>query len=86
MAASSPDLNPLDYAIWSILEDEVNAEAHNFVEALKQAIEDAFNNLDQEMINQAIGNWLRQLDTVIKAKANKEYRIFFNSTACRSIF
>ena len=63
--ASSPDLNPLDYAIWSILEAQVNAEAHNSVESLKQAITEAFENLDQGMINRAIDDWPRRLDAVI---------------------
>uniref|UniRef100_A0A914EGM9 Tc1-like transposase DDE domain-containing protein n=1 Tax=Acrobeloides nanus TaxID=290746 RepID=A0A914EGM9_9BILA len=63
--ASSPDLNPLDYAIWSILKAQVNAEAHNSVKSLKQAITEAFENLDQGMINRAIDDWPRRLDAVI---------------------
>uniref|UniRef100_A0A914CUC3 Uncharacterized protein n=1 Tax=Acrobeloides nanus TaxID=290746 RepID=A0A914CUC3_9BILA len=59
------DLNPLDYAIWIILEAQVNAEAHNSVESLKQAITEAFENLDQGMINRAIDYWPRRLDAVI---------------------
>ena len=35
---SSPDLNPLDYTIWSIIESEVGAEAHENVESLKLLI------------------------------------------------
>ena len=65
---SSPDLNSLDYAIWSILEAEVNAEAHQSVESLKQAIVDAFENLDQEIINKSIDDWMHRLDKVIAAK------------------
>uniref|UniRef100_A0A914BZ23 Uncharacterized protein n=1 Tax=Acrobeloides nanus TaxID=290746 RepID=A0A914BZ23_9BILA len=61
----SPDLNSLDYAIWSILETQVNAEAHNSVEPLKQAITEAFENLDQGMINRAIDDWPRRLYAVI---------------------
>ena len=59
----SPDLNLLDYAIWSILEAQVNAEAHNSIESLKQAITEAY--LDQGMINRAIDDWPRRLDAVI---------------------
>uniref|UniRef100_A0A914DIN1 Uncharacterized protein n=1 Tax=Acrobeloides nanus TaxID=290746 RepID=A0A914DIN1_9BILA len=65
--ASSPDLNPLDYSIWSILEAQVNEEAHESVKSLKQAIQEAFENLNQEMINRAIDDWPRRLDAVIAA-------------------
>ena len=65
--ASSPDLNPLDYTIWSVLESRVNAEAHNSVESLKRAITEAFESLDQEMINRAIDDWPRRLNAVIAA-------------------
>lgn len=65
---SSPDLNPLDYSIWSILSSKVNAQAHGSVESLKQAITDAFNELDQEMINRAVDAWPSRLDKVIEAQ------------------
>lgn len=65
--AASPDLNPLDYCIWSIIESEVNAEAHNSIESLKAAIESAFEKLDQQMINRAVDNWMKRLDKVIAA-------------------
>ena len=68
MAASSLDLNALEYAIWSIIESEVGAEAHENVESLKQAIVKAFNNLDQDVINKSIDDWMRRLDAVIDAQ------------------
>ena len=63
-----PDLNPLDYSIWSLLEADVNAEEHNSVESLKNAISEAFERLPMEVINQAVDNWMKRLDAVIKAK------------------
>lgn len=65
---ASPDLNPLDYSIWSILEQETNAQAHTSVESLERAIIQAFNNLDQETINRAIDDWPRRLEAVIGAE------------------
>uniref|UniRef100_A0A914DY45 Tc1-like transposase DDE domain-containing protein n=1 Tax=Acrobeloides nanus TaxID=290746 RepID=A0A914DY45_9BILA len=58
--AVSPDLNPLDYSIWSILEAQVNAEAHDSVDSLKQAIME--ENLNQDMINRAVDDGMRRLD------------------------
>uniref|UniRef100_A0A914C729 Uncharacterized protein n=1 Tax=Acrobeloides nanus TaxID=290746 RepID=A0A914C729_9BILA len=65
---SSPDLNPLDYSIWSLLEADVNAKEHNSTESLKNAISEAFERLPMEVINQAVDNWMKRLDAVIKAK------------------
>ena len=56
------DLNPLDYSIWDIL------EAHDSVDSLKQAIIEAFENLNQGMINRAVDDWMRRLDAVIAAE------------------
>jgi transposase len=68
--ASSPDLNPLDYSIWGIMDSEVNAESHASVEALKRTIQYAWDNLDQEVINKAIDDWPRRLDAVIEAEGS----------------
>lgn len=65
---SSPDLNPLDFSIWPILSSKVNAQAHSSVDSLKQAIIQAFNELDQETINRAIDSWPKRLDRVIEAQ------------------
>jgi Txe/YoeB family toxin of Txe-Axe toxin-antitoxin module len=60
--AASPYLNPLDYSIWSIIQNTVNAQAFILVESLKQAPTEAVNNLDQVNINKAIDDWPRRLD------------------------
>ena len=36
---SSPDHNPLDYAIWDILENKTNTTSHPNIGSLKTAIE-----------------------------------------------
>ena len=35
---NSPDLNPLDYSVWSILEEKACAKPHMNVESLKRAL------------------------------------------------
>ena len=37
---SSPDLNPLDYTIWGVLENKTNATSHPKIGSLKIAIEE----------------------------------------------
>ena len=36
----SPDLNPLDYAIWRVLENKTNATSHLNIGSFKIAIEE----------------------------------------------
>ena len=57
---SSPDLNPLDYSIWSILEREACAAPHKSIESLICALQRAADNLDQETINRAIDDFPRR--------------------------
>jgi hypothetical protein len=35
---SSPDLNPLDFSVWSVVESKACATSHNSVKALKASI------------------------------------------------
>ena len=47
----SPDLiNPLDYAIWGILENKTNATSHPNIASLKTAIEEEWNKMSEEFI------------------------------------
>ena len=74
-------MNPLDYSIWSLLEADVNAEEHNSVESLKNAISETFERLPMEVINQAVDNWMKRLDAVIKAKGGN-----FDEILCFIVF
>uniref|UniRef100_A0A914DXF6 Uncharacterized protein n=1 Tax=Acrobeloides nanus TaxID=290746 RepID=A0A914DXF6_9BILA len=51
-----------------LLEADGNVEEHNPVESLKNAISEAFEILSMEVINQAVDNWIKRLDAIIKAK------------------
>ena len=72
----SPDLNSLDYSVWSVLESEVNAEAHTSVDSLRRAITAAFNNLSQDTVNRAVDDWMRRLDAVIDAEGGHFERCY----------
>jgi hypothetical protein len=47
---SSPDLNPMDFSIWSILEARACANPHKSVESLINALKREWEKLDQETI------------------------------------
>src|SRR6185436_1687173 len=64
---NSPDLNPVDYAIWGVLQEKVYLR-RNFttVEQLKLAITVEWRNLEQRIIDRSINEWRRRLEKVVE--------------------
>ncbi|MCA9813148.1 MAG: transposase [Nitrosarchaeum sp.] len=68
---SSPDLNPLDYFIWGVLEANVNASRHKSLESLKAKLLEEWDKLDMSMIRTAIDAWKKRLRLVVKRKGGR---------------
>ena len=51
---SSPDLNPLDFSIWSGLEARLGASAHRSIEALKKSLVREWKNIPQHQLRAAV--------------------------------
>ncbi|XGW24168.1 hypothetical protein V3C99_005958 [Haemonchus contortus] len=66
--SNSPDLNPMDFAVWSILEQKACAIEHRSLESLKKALLEAWNEISPEMIVRILRNFRKRLDACIKAK------------------
>lgn len=66
--SSSPDLNPLDYKIWSYLEEKVCAKPQTNLETLKSSIVKAVANIDMNVVRNAIDDWPRRLRACINAQ------------------
>ena len=47
---SSPDLNPLDYSVWSVIEAKACAKPHGSVEDLKTSIRTAWTSMSKEYV------------------------------------
>jgi len=59
---NSPDLNPVDYAIWGIMQETVcNKGKIANVEELCQRIVDEWERLDQRIIDGAVKEWQKRL-------------------------
>jgi len=56
MAAEQWDLNPIDYVVWGILQECVYNNHYQItdMEELRQRVEDEWDCLDQEVIDNAI--------------------------------
>ena len=65
----SPDLNPLDYSVWDILQELAYKERHEpFAnhKDLQNVIRDKWHDVDNQMIRKAILQWKRRLAAVTK--------------------
>jgi len=68
MAAEQSDLNCVDYAVWRILQERVYM--HHWitdVEKLRQCVEDEWDRLDQEVIDNVISEWRKRLTACVAA-------------------
>ncbi|QQP51678.1 Uncharacterized protein FKW44_013109, partial [Caligus rogercresseyi] len=45
--SSSPDLNPLDFSMWSVLKRTTNKTSNPHLKALQQAIREAWDDMSE---------------------------------------
>uniref|UniRef100_A0A914DR40 Tc1-like transposase DDE domain-containing protein n=1 Tax=Acrobeloides nanus TaxID=290746 RepID=A0A914DR40_9BILA len=64
---NSPDLNPMDYAIWSILMEKACAKPHPNVESLKRALKKAWNEITLEMLIKIVDDFPKRLKKCVDA-------------------
>jgi inhibitor of nuclear factor kappa-B kinase subunit alpha len=65
---NSPDLNPVDYKVWSVMQEKVYKGRIKDVDELCSRILTAWDELDQRVIDTAIGQWRTRLHACVKAK------------------
>jgi len=67
VAPKSPDINPVDYAVWGTLQQQVyHNRKFTTVDQLKQAIVEEWNKLSQRFINRSIDEWRRRLTNIVQ--------------------
>jgi len=73
---NSSDLNPDDYKIWGCTQEIVYKIKVREVEDLRKRIVQAWNNLDQLIIDLAVREWRKRLRACVKAKGGQfEYKL-----------
>ena len=63
---SSSDLNPLDYAIWDVLENQTNATSHPGIHSLNIVIEEEWNEMSEEFILKRRKSFRKFVDSIIE--------------------
>jgi hypothetical protein len=65
---NSPDLNPVDYKVWSAMQEKVYKDRIKDVDELRSHILKAWDELDQRIIDTAVKQWRTRLRACVKAK------------------
>jgi inhibitor of nuclear factor kappa-B kinase subunit alpha len=73
--SNSPDLNPMDYSVWSILEKRVPTSKRTSVESLKKALQKAWDEITVEELTSIVNNFTKRLEACITAKGD-HFEIF----------
>ncbi len=63
---NSPDLNPLDYSVWSILEAKACAKPHKSLESLKRSLIVAWDEISEDTLRIICKKFPERLRAVIK--------------------
>lgn len=66
--SGSPDLNPLDYELWDILEQMACRKSHKNLESLKKSIQQAAAKIPLETVRACIARWPERLSLCIANK------------------
>ena len=65
---SSPDLSPLDYSIWAVVEKRACATPHQKVEDLKGAVEREWAAMSDEFVVKTCRSFRPRLEAMLKAQ------------------
>jgi len=65
---NSPDLNPVHYSIWSVVEECVYQQPIQNTDELRQRLVAVWKDLEQHIVDTAIDQWRRRLTACIRAK------------------
>ena len=68
---SSPDLNPLDYGLWSILKQKVYSQKIHDMEHLKRRIRACWKEIPQDLINKTIDRFRARVRKMIEMEGNR---------------
>uniref|UniRef100_A0A914BX80 Uncharacterized protein n=1 Tax=Acrobeloides nanus TaxID=290746 RepID=A0A914BX80_9BILA len=67
---NSPDLNVMDFRIWSILEAEACSKPYQSIEALKKSLVAAWNKIPQDVIDRTVDDFPKRLQKCIDAQGD----------------
>uniref|UniRef100_A0A8R1EQQ0 Uncharacterized protein n=2 Tax=Caenorhabditis japonica TaxID=281687 RepID=A0A8R1EQQ0_CAEJA len=77
--ASSPDLNPMDFSVWGMLEGKIAGKVFATVDDLKAALEVAWASIDDGYLRRTVNSVKKRLRACVKARgSNFEILLLFS--------
>ena len=64
---NSPDLNPVDYKVWAVLQERVYRSRIRDVRHLKERLVEEWQQFDQSIVDRAVKQWRLRLKQCVKA-------------------
>ena len=68
---NSPDLNPVDYKIWGVMQQRVYERRMNNVGELKQRLIAVGDGMQQNVIDSAVDEWRKRLRACVRAEGRQ---------------
>ena len=65
---NSPDLNPVDYSIWGIMQQRVYLKKIQNLDQLKKRLVNVWRSMKQCDIDDAINEWRRRLQACVRMR------------------
>jgi len=65
---NSADLNPVDYVIWSVVQEHVYQTRVHDIDELQQRLITVWCDLEQRIVDVAIDQWRRHLSACVDAE------------------
>jgi len=65
---NSPDLNPVDYAIWAVMQRHKHQTKIHTIDELNQRLIEVWCGLEQSTVDMAVHQWRRRLRACVRAK------------------
>ena len=70
---NSPDLNPVDYRIWDVMQDRVYQTPVREVADLRQRLIDTWNNFSQTIVDDAVVEWRTRVQACVNEMGHFEH-------------
>ena len=67
----SPDLNPMDYCVWSYLEGKACSKKHQPLDSLKESLLKAWEEMPMEYVRAKVDGLPRRLKACIRARGGR---------------
>jgi len=65
---NSPDLNPVDYVIWSVMQERLYQTRVHDIDELRQCLITVWCELEQRIVDEASDQWRRRLLACVDAE------------------